>query len=83
VADLLQNLEALCDAGAAADPRLDRAFDRLLSQQDAQGTWANRYAYHAKMVQDIDRQGRPSKWVTLRACRVLKARSEAVGSKPD
>jgi hypothetical protein len=83
VADVLQNLEALCDAGAAADPRLDRAFAWLISQQDAQGRWANRYAYHGKMVLDIDRQGRPSKWVTLRACRVLKARSEAAGSKPD
>jgi hypothetical protein len=25
------------------------------------------------MVVDIDHQGQPSKWVTLRACRVLKA----------
>jgi hypothetical protein len=73
VADVLQVLEALCEAGAAGDPRLRPAIDWLLSQQDGDGRWANRYAYEAKMVRDIDRQGRPSRWVTLRACRVLKA----------
>jgi hypothetical protein len=29
------------------------------------------------MAIDIDRPGRPSKWVMLRACRVLKAVAEA------
>jgi hypothetical protein len=77
VADVLQVLEALCEAGAAGDPSLGPAFDWLVAQQDADGRWANRYAYQGKMVRDIDRPGRPSKWVTLRACRVLKARAEA------
>jgi hypothetical protein len=73
VVDLLQTLEALCEAGMAADPRLDRAVGWVVAQQDAQGRWPNRYPYTGKMVIDIDRPGRPSKWVTLRACRVLKA----------
>ena len=73
VTDVLQVLEALCEAGAAGDPRLDHAVDWLLGQQDEQGRWANRYAYAGKMVVDIDEPGRPSKWVTLRACRVLRA----------
>ncbi len=80
VADVLQNLEALCDAGAAADPRLDHAFAWLLAQQDERGRWANRYSYHGKMIRDVDRQGAPSKWVTLRACRVLKARADAAAA---
>jgi hypothetical protein len=75
ITDVLQNLEALCDAGVAADPRLDHAFEWLLSQQDRQGRFANRASYHGKMIRDIDAQGQPSKWVTLRACRVLKARA--------
>jgi hypothetical protein len=29
------------------------------------------------MVLNIDRPGKPSKWVTLRACRVLKAVAES------
>ena len=77
VADVLQTLEALCEAGAAGDVRLDHAVDWLLAQQDANGRWANRNAYGGKMVRDIDRSGQPSKWVTLRACRVLKAVAQA------
>lgn len=80
VTDVLQVLEALCDAGAAGDPRLAPAIGWLLAQQDDRGRWANRYAYAGKMVVDIDVQGRPSGWVTLRACRVLKAVSDA---RPD
>ena len=76
VADLLQTLEALCEAGMAADARLDRAVDWLVEQQDAGGHWRNRYAYAGKLVLDIDSPNRPSKWVTLRACRVLKAVAE-------
>ena len=77
VTDVLQVLEALCEAGAAGDPRLGPAIDWLLAQQDDDGRWANRYAYEGKMVRGIDVPGQPSKWVTLRACRVLKARAEA------
>ena len=73
--------QALCRAlgppAPAADPRLDRAVGWLLEQQDATGRWANRYPYAGKLIVDIDAPGRPSKWVTLRACRVLKAVDEA------
>jgi hypothetical protein len=76
VTDVLQVLEALCEAGVAGDPRLGPAIDWMLAQQDDRGRWANRYAYAGKMVIDVDVQGQPSKWVTLRACRVLKAVAE-------
>jgi hypothetical protein len=65
--------------GAAGDPRLGPAIDWILGQQDAAGRWANRYAYQGKMIVDIDRPSAPSKWVTLRVCRVLKAVAEAGG----
>jgi hypothetical protein len=73
VADVLQTLEALCAAGLAGDPRLAGAVEWLIGCRDSAGRWRNRYAYSGKMNCDIDRQGQPSKWVTLRACRVLKA----------
>lgn len=73
VTDVLQVLEALVEAGAGGDPRLAPAVEWLLGQQDDQGRWANRYAYTGKMWIDIDRPGAPSRWVTLRACRVLRA----------
>ena len=72
VADVLQVLEALVEAGAGGDPRLAHAVDWLLAQQDDHGRLANRYPYAGKMWVDIDRPGAPSRWVTLRACRVLR-----------
>lgn len=73
VTDVLQNLQALCDLGLASDPRLGAAIEWLLSKQDAQGRWRNEYAYNGKTWTNFEKQGQPSKWVTLRACRVLKA----------
>jgi hypothetical protein len=73
VADLLQNLEVLCDLGYAGDRRLEPALKWLVSKQDAQGRWRNEYAYNGKTWVDFERQGQPSKWVTLHACRVLRA----------
>jgi hypothetical protein len=67
----------LFSTGRWRDDWLGRRPDWLLAQQDAQGWWANRHAYEGKMIRDIDRPGQPSKWVTLRACRVLKSVVEA------
>lgn len=72
VADVLQNLEVLCELGHAKDPRLENAIEWLLSQQDDRGRWRNRYAYNGKTWVDIEPQGAPSRWVTLRACSVLR-----------
>lgn len=72
VADVLQNVEALCELGHARDPRLTNALQWIESLQ-RDGVWVNRYAYNHKTVVDIEPQGSSSKWVTLRACTVLKA----------
>lgn len=72
VADVLQNLEVLAELGHAKDARLERATEWLLSQQNAQGRWTNRYSYAGKLWSDVDVPGSPSKWVTLRACAVLR-----------
>ncbi len=72
VADVLQNLEILVELGHARDKRLKNAIIWLLSKQDERGRWKNQYAYAGKMWQDIESQGSVSKWVTLRALRVLK-----------
>jgi hypothetical protein len=73
VADVLQNLEVLAELGRARDARLRHATDWLLARQDGLGRWTNEYAYNGKTWVDFERQGRPSKWVTLRACRYLRA----------
>jgi hypothetical protein len=77
VADVLQNLQVLAELGHADDPHLAGAVDLVLRQQDKHGRWRNRYAYNGKTTVDIERQGKPSKWVTLRACTLLKAVDQA------
>ncbi len=72
VTDVLQNITVLCELGFAKDARLQSAVEWLLSQQEPLGRFRNRYAYNGKTWVDIDKQGQISKWVTLRACSVLK-----------
>ncbi|MBP8000249.1 MAG: nitrogen fixation protein NifH [Chloroflexi bacterium] len=71
VTDVLQNLEVLTALGYGDDPRLQPAIALLLSKQDAQGRWKLEYTYNGKTWADVERKGQPSKWVTLRALRVL------------
>ena len=71
VADVLQNLEVLTELGYGDDPRLGGAIDWLLSKRLPDGRWKNEYAYNGKTWVDFERQGSSSKWVTLRACRLL------------
>ena len=73
VTDLLQILEALILLGYGSDPRLANALDILRQKQDAQGRWSLDYDYTGKVWSDFGSKKQPSKWVTLRALRVLKA----------
>ena len=72
ITDILQILEALMGLGLAGDARLRPAIDLLQSKQDAQGRWTMEYSYNGKTWVDIEEKKQPSKWVTLRALRVLK-----------
>jgi hypothetical protein len=72
VADLLQNLEVLASFGCGSNPRLSAAMDFVSSKQDEQGRWKIERSYNGKTLVDIEEKGKPSKWVTLRALRVLK-----------
>jgi hypothetical protein len=73
VADVLQDLEVLAELGHAKDPRLGNAIDLLVSKQDERGRWKNEFAYERTTWVPFERTRSPSKWVTLRACRVLRA----------
>ena len=73
--DILEALEVLAALGHARDPRLAGAIEFILSKQDGEGRWKLEHTLNGKMWADIERKGKPSKWVTLRALRVLKAAS--------
>lgn len=72
VTDMLQNLEVLVALGCGGAARLGPALDLLLHKRDAQGRWKMEYTYNGKTWADVEQKGKPSKWVTLRALRVLK-----------
>jgi len=73
VADSLQGLEVLAELGHARDPRLRPALEMVLAKQDADGRWRNEHAYRGRLWSEVDEPRSASRWVTLRACRVLRA----------
>jgi len=72
VQDVLRNLEVLTAMGHGRDRGLQRAGEDLLRLRGADGRWTMRYSYKGKLWADVEAKGKPSKWVTLRARRVLK-----------
>jgi len=73
VTDVLQNLEVLAALGQAQDPRLARALELVIGKQDSLGRWTLEYSYNGKTWVNVENKGQPSKWVTLRALKVLRA----------
>ena len=78
-ADVLLNLEALIAAGYRKAPKVIEALEWARSKQDADGRWKLEHTYRDKMWVEVEEKGKPSKWVTLRALRVLRA-AEAVAA---
>jgi hypothetical protein len=79
--DALRGLEYLREAGVKPDARVAEAIDLVRSKRDAEGRWTLEHLHESEMVNarlrdlalDIDEHvGRPSRWNTLRAMRVLK-----------
>jgi hypothetical protein len=75
--DVLRGLEYLRRAGVAPDERVDEAIDLVASKRDDDGRWPLEVRYPGEMPVEIDEgEGRPSRWITLRALRVLDWYSE-------
>jgi hypothetical protein len=70
--DVLETVANLVELGFGGDPRLEPALEWILAKQDDQGRWKLGNSLNGKMWVDIEAKGKPSKWITLRALRVLK-----------
>jgi hypothetical protein len=75
--DVLRALDYFRSAGAltgaAPDPRLGEAIDHVRSRRLQDGTWPLDWSPPGRVWFDVDDgQGEPSRWVTLRALRVLR-----------
>ena len=71
--DVLRGLEYFRAAGDPPDRRVDEAIELLKSKQQSDGTWLleNTHPGAVHFALD-DGDGRPSRWNTLRALRVLR-----------
>lgn len=71
--DVLRGLDYLRRAGAARDERLADAIALVDSKRNAEGLWPLETRYPGRMPVEIDAgEGKPSRWNTLRALRVLQ-----------
>ena len=75
--DVLRALDhfraAAAPAGAAPDPRLGEALDHVRARRSADGTWPLDATLPGRVWFTVDDGvGEPSRWVTLRAMRVLR-----------
>ena len=70
--DVLRALEYFRSVGEMPDPRMEEAVDWLRSKQQPDGTWLLENTHPGKVHFALeDGDGRPSRWNTLRALRVL------------
>ena len=58
--------------GAAADPRLTEAVEHVRARRSSDGTWPLDWTERGRTWFEMERVGEPSKWITLRALRVLR-----------
>ena len=70
--DVLRGLDYLRDATTQPDERVAEAIDVVKARQDADGRWPAHKADGGETAIEIDAgEGKPSRWNTLRALRVL------------
>jgi hypothetical protein len=76
--DVLRGLDYLRAAGVAPDGRLDEAIALVESKRDGSGRWPleNPHPGRQHFTMD-DGEGKPSRWNTLRALRVLRWHQQA------
>lgn len=74
--DVLRGLEyfraASLATGTAPDPRLREAIDHLRSRQSDDETWPLDWTLKGPVWFEMEEPGKPSRWITLRALRVLR-----------
>ncbi|MFC1923899.1 nitrogen fixation protein NifH [Chloroflexota bacterium] len=79
--DALEILSILTELGYR-DERMQEAIDLVLSKQDDQGRWILESTFNGRFHVNIEVKGKPSKWVTLKALRMLKTQiSDNIGTK--
>jgi len=69
--DVLEILEILIKLGYR-DRRMQDALDLIISKQTEEGWWLLEQTYNGRFQVNIEQKGKPSKWITFRALKVIK-----------
>ncbi len=69
--DVLEVLDVLTELGVK-DRRMQESIDLVISSKTPDSRWLLKNTFNGKMLCDIDEKNKPSKWITLRALRVLR-----------
>jgi hypothetical protein len=71
--DVVRVLDYFRAALPEPDDRMTEALDIVESKRDPDGRWPLEHAYHPKLLVDFgEAEGQPSRWITLRALRVMR-----------
>jgi hypothetical protein len=71
--DVVRVLDFMRQARPEPDERMAEALDIVESKRDANSRWPLDHAYHdASLVDFGEAEGKPSRWITLRALRILR-----------
>ncbi len=71
--DVVRVLDYLRNTGRVPDERMAEAIDIVRSKQDGDGRWPLDHAYHDTALVDFgEAEGQPSRWITLKALRILR-----------
>lgn len=73
--DILELTEIMADLHVE-DVRLRDALHVIRDKQNPDGTWNLDHSFNGRMVVTIEKKGFPSKWITLKALKTLKAYRE-------
>ncbi len=78
--DVLRGLDYFLDAGDSPDTRLEEAIALLRTKQQPDGTWVLENSHPGAVHFALEEgDGRPSRWNTLRALRVLRWYGQSAG----
>jgi hypothetical protein len=69
---VLRGPDVLTKLGYVRDPRLDEAVDIILQKRQSDGSWILENSPMGRMQTSIESKGKPSKWITMIALRVLR-----------
>ena len=71
--DPLRALDYLRDARVEPDDRMAEAIGIIESKRDHDGRWSLDHAHHDELLVDLgEEEDQPSRWITLKALRVLR-----------